>query len=417
MQKKLIALAVAGLVSGGAFAQSNVTIYGIVDVGIESGNSGFGTKTRIQSGQSAGNRLGFRGEEAIGNGNSVFFTLEQGFALDNGQMTNNSSHMGTGSGYATGAGTSIGVNTGSAAGVQQTTGAGLFQRQSLAGIKGSWGSLTVGRQYAPEFLVTAAVDPFAAGLGGNNGVVLGGAGFAQRLDNAAMYMSPTMSGFTFGIGYSTGSENNTNADTAGTGPTSVTNDSANKATVAMLTYANGPAYFGLAHHNTNGAAYDPTATGNQTGLAKNKSWLGAASWNFGSFKLSGTYFRGDTNQPGGANVVLATNLLSVGKTADVRAYTLGVQVPMGAWTINAVYGNRDDKTINEKDFTTFSIGGEYALSKRTALYGAYTKFNNKPGSALAAGGGVINTALNTGLQLQNQGYDPNALQLGMRHSF
>ncbi len=33
MQKKLIALAVAGLASTAAFAQTNVTIYGIVDYG------------------------------------------------------------------------------------------------------------------------------------------------------------------------------------------------------------------------------------------------------------------------------------------------------------------------------------------------------------------------------------------------
>ena len=32
MQKKIIALAVAGLVSGAAFAQSNVTVYGIIDM-------------------------------------------------------------------------------------------------------------------------------------------------------------------------------------------------------------------------------------------------------------------------------------------------------------------------------------------------------------------------------------------------
>ena len=32
MQKKIIALAVAGLVSGVAFAQTNVTVYGAIDV-------------------------------------------------------------------------------------------------------------------------------------------------------------------------------------------------------------------------------------------------------------------------------------------------------------------------------------------------------------------------------------------------
>ena len=35
MQKKLIALAVAGLVSGGAFAQTNVTISGLVRLSVE----------------------------------------------------------------------------------------------------------------------------------------------------------------------------------------------------------------------------------------------------------------------------------------------------------------------------------------------------------------------------------------------
>lgn len=437
MQKKLIALAVAGLVSGGAFAQSNVTLYGIVDAGIEIGNSGFGSKTRIQTGQSAGNRLGFKGEEALGGGTSAMFQLETGFALDNGQLSNNSSHLGATS---AGAGATNGINTGSAAGVAQTSGAGLFQRTAIAGLKGGWGQVTVGRQYAPEFLVTAAVDPFAAGLGGNNGVVLGGAGFAQRLDNSVMYVSPNMSGFTGGIGYSSGFENNTNTESIAGGAvcpaapaaaTACTNDKAGKAWVLLATYANGPAYFGIGYHNVNGATYDSFTTSNQTGLSKAKSWLAGASWNFGVVKLSGTYFTGNTDQPGTTNgtnaaAAAATSLITVGKVQDVRAYTLGLQAPMGPWTFNAVYGKRDDKTINDKDFSSFSFGGEYAMSKRTAFYAAYTKFSNKQGNMNAAqiaagtqlpGSAVINSALNTGLSLQNQDYDPNALQLGMRHSF
>ena len=277
MQKKLIALAVAGLVSGGAFAQSNVTIYGIVDVGMETGNGGFGSQTRIQTGQSAGSRLGFKGEEALGGGTSVIFQLETGFALDNGQFSNNSANVqvagaaGTfpiSSGYGTGnfnAG-GVGVNTGAPNSNQQTTGAALFQRIAIAGLKGGWGTLTVGRQYTPEFTVTAAVDPFAAGLAGSNGGVLYGApGYAQRLDNSVMYVSPNMSGFTAGIGYSSGAENNTNMD-VGTGFGSAaagacpapaaatvlcTNDKASKTWGLLATYANGPAYVGLGYHNIN----------------------------------------------------------------------------------------------------------------------------------------------------------------------
>ena len=40
MQKKLIALAIAGLVSAPAFAQSNVTIYGVADAYMAFGDHG-----------------------------------------------------------------------------------------------------------------------------------------------------------------------------------------------------------------------------------------------------------------------------------------------------------------------------------------------------------------------------------------
>lgn len=115
------------------------------------------------------------------------------------------------------------------------------------------------------------------------------------------------------------------------------------------------------------------------------------------------------------------NGLTVGKIVDARAYTIGLQAPMGPWTFNAVYGRRDDKTLNDRDYSTISIGGEYALSKRTALYGAWTKIDNRDrmtaAGAVNGAGFNANSALNTGLGLSDANYDPNALQLGMRHSF
>ena len=300
--------------------------------------------------------------------------------------------------------------------------------QFEGGLKGGWGTLTVGRQYTPEFTVTAAVDPFAAGLAGSNGGVLYGApGYAQRLDNSVMYVSPNMSGFSGGLGYSSGVENNMNADSAAAGvpagpcaATTCTNDKAGKAWALLATYANGPAYVGLGYHNVNGSTYDSTAAANQTGLSKSKSWLLGASWDFKVVKLSGTYFTGNTDQPCTVNGT-GNNGLTVGKIADARAYTIGLQAPMGPWTFNAVYGKRDDKTARDADYSTFSIGGEYALSKRTALYGAYTKLNNadrtNAAGVVRGAGQVINSALNTGLVNTNGNNDPNALQLGMRHSF
>ena len=81
MQKKLIALAIAGLASSAAFAQTNVTVYGLVDMGVINVKAdGRSSGWKIDNGLSAGSRLGFKGEEALGNGLKAVFTLETGAA-------------------------------------------------------------------------------------------------------------------------------------------------------------------------------------------------------------------------------------------------------------------------------------------------------------------------------------------------
>ena len=98
MQKKVIALAIAGLVSGAAFAQSNVTIYGVADVGMQNYNTGYGSKTTVVSGQNAGSRLGFKGEEALGNGLKAIFVLEAGLQIDTGSAGGTTQAYGTNTG-------------------------------------------------------------------------------------------------------------------------------------------------------------------------------------------------------------------------------------------------------------------------------------------------------------------------------
>ncbi|HEX7635539.1 MAG TPA: porin, partial [Noviherbaspirillum sp.] len=64
MKKSLIALAVLGAFAGTAFAQTNITIYGIVDAGIAFDNNDPAGKTwRLDSGIQSGSRLGFKGTE------------------------------------------------------------------------------------------------------------------------------------------------------------------------------------------------------------------------------------------------------------------------------------------------------------------------------------------------------------------
>jgi len=375
MQKKLIALAIASIVAAPAFAQSsNVVMYGVVDMGVEVGNSGFGTKTRIQSGQSAGNRLGFKGEEALGSGLTAFFTLETGFSLDNGQTTNNSSVGNAGRNT----GSNVSQSTGDSAGVNSD----LFQRQALIGLKGSWGQLSAGRQYTPAYLMTKAIDPFDAGLGGKiNNALSGLASYGDRYDNSALYVTPDMSGFKLSAMYSTGAENNTDDS----------RDQAGEAWTLAGQYANGPAFVGLSYQES----YSVTPVGFSP--VQSDSWLLVGSWNFNVVKVSALYAEGDTDN--------AAN-------DDQQRWALGLSAPIGsAAKVNFTYGHRDDENaIGDVDSQFWSLGGEYSLSKRTALYAAYTK-NDNDGTGFA-----VNSAVSSGLT-PTVSYDPYAVQVGVRHSF
>ena len=86
MQKKIIALAVAGLVSGAAFAQSNVTVYGIADMSYvnysDANATGYSSTGQVQSGQWKTSRFGLKGSEDLGNGLSAIFQTEFGMLMD-----------------------------------------------------------------------------------------------------------------------------------------------------------------------------------------------------------------------------------------------------------------------------------------------------------------------------------------------
>ncbi|MFC6522308.1 porin [Undibacterium arcticum] len=76
MKKTLIALAVLGSIAGVAQAQSNVTIYGVVDLGLAHENNGSTSLTRMDDGGLNGSRLGFKGSEDLGGGLSAIFQFE-----------------------------------------------------------------------------------------------------------------------------------------------------------------------------------------------------------------------------------------------------------------------------------------------------------------------------------------------------
>lgn len=93
--KRIATFALLNALAAVAGAQSSVTIYGLVDLGIVKGNGGtatnpfaLGTSRKWTMQERSSSRLGFRGEEDLGGGYSAQFQIEHRFRADTGAVTN-----------------------------------------------------------------------------------------------------------------------------------------------------------------------------------------------------------------------------------------------------------------------------------------------------------------------------------------
>jgi predicted porin len=233
MKKSLLAFAVLSAFAGAASAQTNVTIYGVVDIGLAREDNGVNTSTRMDSGNQSGSRLGFKGTEDLGGGLSAVFAIENGFSADTGTLGQ---------------------------------GGRIFGRQAWVGLNGGFGSVKLGRQYTPIFGALDTIDPFGTGLtGGGSGITSLFNGHGVRMDNTINY-SISANGFSGQAAYGFG-------EVAG-------NTSASRQYGLSLGYANGPITVVLAHHNTNGAA---------PAVLNAKTTLLGGTYNFGPVTLHGAY--------------------------------------------------------------------------------------------------------------------------------
>ncbi|MDX9706417.1 MAG: porin [Azospira sp.] len=346
MQKKLIALAVAGLASTAAFAQSNVTIYGIVDAGFVSssgdrtGAGGSANYNGIDSGNWAGSRIGFRGEEGLGNGLKAVFTLEYGLVNDQNQ----------------------GIGT-----------AGTVARQQFVGLSSAkLGTVALGRQYAPGFIASVRNDAFAGSPVGSPLQILSNAGNhsisasgRSRINNSITYTSPVMAGFQAKAIYGYG-ENNAGINGISTG---------NDGFVGVgLSYTNGPIAVD--------AVYQSQADRVVAGVGTSKdvdNWMLAGSYDFKVAKLFAVYQTQENDTLSGAASV------------DNKLWNLGVTVPVfGNGKVHASYGKLNWDRSGAGDSTSVAVGYTHALSKRTSLYTTYIRTDNDR-NALAAAGSITQT--------------------------
>ncbi|MBL0168897.1 MAG: porin [Propionivibrio sp.] len=414
MQKKLIVLALAGLASSAAFAQTNVTIYGVADSSLDvinvgstnsvlnqapnplglTSNTNIGSYTRVSTNSSL---LGFRGEEALGNGLKAIFQLESTVGFD----ANN------------------GIN---------------LNRDSYVGLNGGFGTIRLGNQTGPTRALGAAVDVFpgATGIGTNTAILgklgnnlVGGNGvnsdiiapvgqavlnpngcarsttcasvFDTRWRNSIAYVSPNFSGFT-GTAVYVANENKT-SNWTNNNPANGINERNTYGYDLGLNYNNGPIMVGLTY---NAATFGT----NNSNVADGANELRLAGmYNFGKFSIRGLYAqtRGELN--GASNI--RQNVWGIGGTWDVT--------PNGR--LVGQYYDAGDVTSNgslKQGASLWALGYQHSFSKRTMMYATYSYLSSDRDVAYDFGVNATGAGAVAG---QGQGGVYQGLALGLRHTF
>jgi len=423
MKKSLFAIAAVTAFAGAAQAQSSVTVYGVMDIGIGGANSRTATGTYVNkttttaaydNGEST-SRLGFKGVEDLGGGASAFFTIE------------------------------LGLNPDAAANI--ATG-GTQNRQSFVGLKKNGiGDFALGTQYTTIYNAVAKTDAgntnnFSGDLiytayrntnAGYNAATaangqLAGDSFTIRSNQMLTLDSETYAGFQAHAMAILGNNNSTQSTTITAGGQTVTGGINNQngwglgldytwnklfvtanymGLTAKNPYANTtsngqvatqavgtPAIFGAAQASTNG-----------TNVQDNQFYLGG-TYDFGILKAyaqyitrkvsleqnSGQYFKRSAEQIGVRSFI----------TPTIEAWVSG---GLGRVTGNvSVLSPSGQPTAN---LTAWQLGSNYWLSKRTNLYAVYGQSQTSNVASVSTTGAAGNPVSG------NQ----NSYGVGVRHTF
>jgi predicted porin len=313
-----------------ARAQSSVTLYGLISVGLSySSNAGGKPLYQMANGPQQPSRWGLKGQEDLGGGRSAIFDLENGFSITNGSAAQ---------------------------------GGRLFGRQAWVGIADkNLGTITMGRQYdemTKQLNWTESAVQFAtygAHIGDNDNIF-----DAVRLQNSVRYESPVMAGLSFAGQYAfsnqAGAFSNNSAFSAGStyvrGPF--------KVAVVMSQY-NHPA----ATDNSSGAISDnygftsPFATSlSGSGVEKQRILGVGAGYDFGIVQATLAY----------TNVLfdyLDTSGLRLQNAELSLTHNITPSLLVGAAYIYTTGKYSDSE---EPHYNQVNLGIDYSLSRRTDVY-------------------------------------------------
>ncbi|MDB5730021.1 MAG: porin [Noviherbaspirillum sp.] len=354
-------------------AQSNVTIYGVVDTGVEYVNNigaADANLTRIPSlTATLPSRIGFRGTEDLGAGLKAIFTLENGFDPGVGSMNQ---------------------------------GGRLFGRQAWVGVQSNWGTFTVGRNYTmlfwanndadvlgPNIYGTASLDPYIPNA---------------RSDNSLAYRG-TFGGVTVGATYSLGRDA---AGAAGVacGGESATDAQACRGWSALVKY-DAPVWgVAVAHDRLRGATGVAALGG--SGLEDKRTVINGYV-KFAGAKVGGGLIRRDNEGALDARI---------NPTRKSNLFFLGASYPVTpAFTLDGQVFKLDYKGSSAES-TMFALRGTYALSKRTAAYVTAGRIDNDGGLINSVSGGGVNSTGNLAAStFTAASASQTGVMVGVRHAF
>ena len=336
MQKKLLALAIAGALAAPMAVQaqgSNVQIYGLLQPSIDFVDNGDESGASMAENNS---RLGFKGSEDLGNGLKAIFQLESAVDLDD------------------------------------RTGAGWTRRDSWVGLAGSFGQVVAGTKFTAYKASTDFADPFGDTIGDYNNAfgvpAFDADGFNDRFTNGVHYASPSFGGLVITATYGL----NTDADTPADGFEDDSSDGDDGWSLAA-TYKTGGLTLVAAYEDQSDRVFEDT-----------KAFKVAAGYKFGNTTITGLYAKenfGDTNDP------------TIGELERDVVFA-AVKHSMGNIDLQASYTWADDfDDLDDSSVNAFAVGAIYNFSKRTNLGAYYALVDNDDNAGFGFDSGYGPSAL------------------------
>ncbi|MFM0551841.1 porin [Paraburkholderia sediminicola] len=386
MNKQVLALAVSTTMTAAfaapALAQTSVTLYGVLDEGINyTNNVGRGHVYELASGYAQGSRWGLKGAEELGGGLKAIFQLENGFDVSSGRLNQ---------------------------------GGRMFGRQAFVGLSAErYGTLTFGRQYdsVVDYLAQTTANGNWAGSLFSHPFDNDNTDNSFRLDNSVKYTSPSLSGFQFGGVYSFSND---------------TNFANNRAYSFGGQYAYGgllvAAAYLQADNPGNGANGAITANDASFIAARMRVFGGGITYTFGPATAGFVYTNSNYLDPTGNGYLGVTPLVPPGVLLNSLKYQnfevngkyqispmlfVGAQYVYTMETYDASTGGVKPK------IHSFGLMADYNLSKRTDVY-IQGEYQQVTGDSTYS---ILDDAFNVGTQSPSSTSKQVVVRAAIRHKF